>query len=227
MRTDELQQRLTALGFKPGQIDGIYGTLTEEAVFDALDKYAPPVEVPEPPPPSADMDIIPDDWLSDCHMARIIVHWTAGSHKASENDREHYHILIEGDGSLVRGTHTIADNISTGDNDYAAHTKNSNTESIGVSLCCMADAQENPFSSGKYPMTKTQWDVLTSVCAQLCEFYDIDPTPKELLSHGEVQANLGIAQDGKWDYTRLSFDPSVVGAKACGDKLRKETADKL
>ncbi|PLU82213.1 N-acetylmuramoyl-L-alanine amidase, partial [Sinorhizobium medicae] len=35
-------------------------------------------------------------------MGRIICHWTAGAHKASDFDRGHYHILIEDDGKLVR-----------------------------------------------------------------------------------------------------------------------------
>lgn len=41
-----------------------------------------------------------------------------------------------------------------------------------------------------------------------------------MLSHVEVQNNLGIKQNGKWDFTRLAFDLSVVGAKACSDLLR-------
>lgn len=71
-------------------------------------------------------------------MRRIVCHWTAGSHKASALDRTHYHILIEDDGNLVRGTHPISDNVSTADGNYAAHTRRLNTGSIGVSVCCMA-----------------------------------------------------------------------------------------
>ncbi|MFM7792042.1 MAG: hypothetical protein ACKO90_29360, partial [Microcystis panniformis] len=68
------------------------------------------------------MGIVPTAWMPNCSMKRIIIHWTAGEHKASSNDKSHYHILIEDDGKLVRGTHSIKDNVSTADNVYAAHT---------------------------------------------------------------------------------------------------------
>jgi hypothetical protein len=202
----------------------VYGPLTEEACFDALDKYAPLPPLEEIEGPST---LVPPSWMPECDMDKVICHWTAGTHKASGNDAAHYHILVNGDGTLVRGQYSIKDNVNTSDGTYAAHTKNCNTKSIGVSLCCMAGAIENPFDSGNYPMTKTQWDVMTTVVADLCQFYDIPVSTTTVLSHGEVQANLGIAQSGKWDYTRLSFDPSVQGAKACGDKLRKEVSAKL
>ena len=67
MRTEELQARLRALGFDPGPTDGIYGELTEEAVFDCLDKYTPPVEL------VASTGIIPIEWMPDCSMDRIIM----------------------------------------------------------------------------------------------------------------------------------------------------------
>ncbi|WP_330166570.1 peptidoglycan recognition protein family protein [Rhizobium sp. GN54] len=111
--------------------------------------------------------------------------------------------------------------------EYAAHTLNANSGSIGVSLCCMAGASESPFSAGRAPMTRAQWDAMTSVVADLCRRYGIAVTDRTVLSHAEVQPNLGIAQRGKWDFSRLAFDPSVVGAKACGDKMRAEVRAKL
>jgi N-acetyl-anhydromuramyl-L-alanine amidase AmpD len=155
-------------------------------------------------------------------MKRIIFHWTAGVYKASDVDKAHYHFLIDGDGNTVLGVHEVSDNESTSDDDYAAHTFNCNTGSIGVSLCCMVGAVEKPFNSGKCPMKKLQWDKMVVLGAKLCKQYGIKITPKTILSHAEVQTNLGIKQKGKWDFTRLAFDPSVVGAKACGDKLRRE-----
>lgn len=91
---------------------------------------------------------IPASWLSNVDMRRIVCHWTAGAYNPSENELDHYHILIDGDGVLHRSSHTIADNESTGDGDYAAHTLGLNTRAIGVSVCCMAEARENPFDSG-------------------------------------------------------------------------------
>ena len=53
---------------------------------------------------------IPSEWLSKVRMDRVICHWTAGRHKASGLDRAHYHILIEGDGNVVKGDFAISAN---------------------------------------------------------------------------------------------------------------------
>lgn len=164
-------------------------------------------------------------------MKGIVVHWTAGSHKATHFDRQHYHVLIEADGNVVRGIPSIDLNSRPRTKPgYAAHALNCNTGFIGVSLCCMGDFQspsrvsEDPFVPGPYPMTREQWDVLPGVLATLCRRYGIPITPKTVLSHAEIQGTLGIAQRGKWDITRLAFDPSVKGAKACGDLFRGRAA---
>jgi hypothetical protein len=159
--------------------------------------------------------IIPDAWMPNARMQRIIVHWTAGQHQPSAYDRSHYHVLIDGNGRLVRGGAVIGGPV--------AHTLNCNTGSIGVSLACMGGAVEVPFSSGKWPMTPAQWDVLPIVLADLCDRYGIPVGPKTVLSHAEVQPNLGIMQRGKWDIARISFMPEVRGARACGDLFRKAT----
>ncbi len=158
---------------------------------------------------------VPASWMPSVKMQRIIVHWTAGAHKASALDRSHYHVLIEGDGRVVRGTPKIGGKI--------AHTLNCNTGSIGVSLCCMGggDVKESPFNAGKWPLTRAQWEQLPLVLADLCRAYGIAVGPKTVLSHAEVESNLGIKQRGKWDIARLAFDPAVKGAKACGDLMRR------
>lgn len=166
------------------------------------------------------MALIPSAWLPSVRMERVIAHWTAGGHKATEFDRGHYHILIEGDGKLVKGIPSIALNVSPVKPGYAAHTLNCNSGSIGVSLCCMAGATESPFHAGNAPMRSVQWDTLTYVLRELCARYSIPVTPRTVLSHAEVQSNLGIQQRGKWDFTRLPFALDVIGSKACGDKMR-------
>ena len=164
---------------------------------------------------------IPAGWLSNVDMRRVICHWTAGAYTPSENDLSHYHILIDGDGNLHRGEHTIADNEATGDGDYAAHTRGLNTRSVGVSLCCMAGAKESPFKSGSVPMKKVQWETMIEVVAELCKKYKIAVTPTTVLGHGEAQKNIGVVQNGKWDPMRLSFDPSLTKTQV-GAKLREE-----
>lgn len=221
-----VQTRLDAHGFPVGLIDGIIGKKTIASLkgFQASEGLEPTgivdlkteVALRSPAKPT----IIPASWMPDARMQRIVCHWTAGGHKATDFDRKHYHMLLEGDGRLVLGIPSIRLNEAPAKKGYAAHTLNCNSGSIGVSLCCMAGAVEDPFNPGNAPMTKTQWDKLAVVVAELCRRYGIPVTPKTVLSHAEVQANLGIAQRGKWDYTRLAFDPDVKGAKACGDLLR-------
>jgi hypothetical protein len=143
--------------------------------------------------------IVPDAWMPACNMKRVIVHWTAGGYSATALDRAHYHIMIEKDGKLIRGTHSIADNVNTADGDYAAHVRGFNRGSIGVSMCCMAGAVESPFQGGNHPMLEVQWDAMLEVVAQLCIRYDIDVTSQTVLGHGEVERNCGVEQNGKWD----------------------------
>lgn len=161
---------------------------------------------------------IPKSWLVPCRMGAIVAHWTAGAHKASPEDRDHYHILIENDGALVRGEHPIDDNVNIADNNYAGHTRNFNSGVIGISVCCMSGAQERPFKPGKFPMTKTQWEAMAQVAAELCKFYSIPVTPRSVLQHGEVQKTLGIQQRGKWDCMVLPWEPRATDA---GDRFRK------
>src|SRR4030095_16262202 len=114
--------------------------------------------------------------MPDCEMARVIVHWTAGTYKASPLDREHYHVLIEGDGTIVYGIHGIDANAKPAREPRASHTRNCNTGSIGVAVCCMKDAREQPFSAGPFPMTSQQWQIAAEVIAELCARYRIDVT---------------------------------------------------
>ena len=164
--------------------------------------------------------LIPLEWLDDVKMHRIILHWTYGWGTANSVDKEHYHILVQQDGSLVRGNHSIADNVSSGDGDYAAHTLNCNGGSIGVSLCGMVGAKERPFDAGDDPITEEQWLKGCQVVAELCKFYEIDVTPQTVLNHGEVQKNLGIMQRGKWDVLKLPWEPSM-GPEQVANEFRK------
>jgi hypothetical protein len=160
-------------------------------------------------------------------MERIINHWTAGTYKPNATDKSHYHILIDGDGNEVAGDHPISANEKPKGNNYAAHTLNCNSGSIGVSCCSMAGAVESPLDYGKCPLTEAQWAKLIEVNARLCKQYGIPVTPKTVLSHAEVQANLGIRQRNKWDISHLKFRPDLVGAKAVGDELRKQVAKRV
>lgn len=234
----DTQRRLIALGYALPKFgaDGKPGAETAAALCAfQRDRGLPETGMADAPTLDALMTqdvavsqvIVPASWMPAAKMQRIIVHWTAGQHRASDLDRQHYHLLIEGDGTVVRGVPTIDLNQSPARAGYAAHTLNCNSGSIGVSLCCMAGAVESPFDAGPQPMTRTQWDKAADVLAVLCARYGIEPTRQTLLSHAEVQDTLGIRQRGKWDISRLAFDPSTVGAHACGDRLRRETLARM
>ena len=153
-------------------------------------------------------------------MKRIIMHWTAGTYTPNSVDKKAYHKLIDGDGNVHDGTFPISANqapLSKGG--YSAHTLNCNTDSIGVALCAMAGAVEAPFKAGSYPITRKQEEALVALVRSLAAQYNIPITNKTILTHAEVQTNLGIAQKNKWDITYL---PSLgkTTAKAVGDHLR-------
>lgn len=160
-------------------------------------------------------------------MQRTIIHWDAGTHAVSDLARQHYHFIIDGDGEVHSGIYKPEDNLSTKDGKYAAHTLNCNTGSIGVAMAGMAGAIESPFNAGKYPLNEKQFIAMAKLVANLCEKYKIPVTDKTVLTHAEVQPNLGIKQKNKWDITRIPFKPELVGHKACGDYIRKLVTEEM
>lgn len=171
--------------------------------------------------------IIPASWMPDVPMERVILHWTAGTYTPNATDKKAYHALIDGDGRPHRGVASIEKNSGFLKPGYAAHTLNCNTDSISLSQCCMGGAKESPFDAGRWPMKEQQMISAIEATADFCEHYRIPVTPKTVLTHAEVQANLGIRQRNKWDYTRLAFAPDVVGARKIGDMIRARVSDLL
>lgn len=151
-------------------------------------------------------------------MNRIVMHHTAGSMTPSAFDKQHYHRLIDGDGNVHAGLHPISANapgraLTAGT--YAAHTRGLNTGSIGVALAAMANAQwREPRACAAFPRP-AQAEALVKEVARLCVEHGIDPGPRTVLSHAEVQVTLGIAQAGKWDF---DYDP--FGALETRDPVR-------
>lgn len=153
-------------------------------------------------------------------MKRIIIHWTAGGHTPSNLDRGHYHFIIAGDGSVVKGVHPVEANEKPQKGKYAAHTLNCNTGSIGVAVAAMAGAVERPFSAGKSPITQAQLTALAGLCRDLVAKYRIPVTRETILSHAEVQPTLGIKQRGKWDIAWLPGMKAPGNPVEVGDKIR-------
>lgn len=151
--------------------------------------------------------LLKPEWLPRCRMDRLILHWTAGTYEPSLVEEHHYHFLVKGDGTVVRGKPISANVPPLRGGVYAAHTRGCNSYSIGVAVCCMKDAREKPFDSGPYPMKREQWEVMAQAAAELCTFYKIPVTPETVLGHGEVERVLKIKQRGKWDPMVWPWDP--------------------
>jgi hypothetical protein len=172
--------------------------------------------------------IIPARYLDDGHPERIILHWTAGTHEASPDDRQHYHLIITGGGRVERGHYPIRANDSTGDRDgYAAHVRGLNTRSIGVALAGMSGSRERPLHLGAYPLTAGQWRVAVLLLADLCEHYRIPVSPRHVLTHAEVEPVLRVPQRGKWDITVHPETFALVAPTVVGDWLRNRVAAEL
>ena len=155
------------------------------------------------------MALFPGNWLDNGSMRRVILHWTAGTYNASANDKKHYHFLIEGDGTLIRGR-PVKWNEAPISGSYAAHTRAANSGAIGVSVCSMAGAHDTPgLNAGNFPMKKSQWEIMAQITAELCQHYNIPIKRSTVLAHGEVQDILGITQSGKWDPLRLPWKPNL------------------
>lgn len=172
------------------------------------------------------MPLLDESLLPPCTMKRVICHWSEGHYAANSTDREHYHILIQGDGSIIGGDHSISDNVDVTDDDYAAHTRGCNTGSIGVAICAMVGCNEQPFQPGREPMKESQWDTMVQVAAELCKFYSIPVSPTTVLGHGEVQQNLDIPQRGKWDPMVWPWNTSANHATV-GAALRTQVSSAL
>lgn len=158
-------------------------------------------------------------------MKRIIWHWTAGAVGLIDVEEDHYHEIIQPDGTVQPGTWPIEANrspIKAGR--YAAHTLNCNSDSIGLSCDAMSGAQEVPFVWGSNPLTEPQITALLERTAHWCIVYGIPVSRATTLSHAEVQETLGITQRNKWDFKVLPDMTKVESAIKIGDMLRKRLA---
>ena len=164
-------------------------------------------------------------------MRRIIWHWTAGGHTANNTDKRHYHYIIEGDGTVVKGNHPPEANLvlrtPNDSSTYAAHTRGLNTESIGIAVAAMRGATERPFSTGPSPITEAQVAALVALTARLCKQYNIHVDIDTVLSHAEVQPTLKVAQRNKWDITWLPGMSRPADPVHVGTILRNQVSIKL
>lgn len=160
-------------------------------------------------------------------MKRIIMHWTAGGYTPSKLDLSHYHFVVNGDGVVLHGALPVEANKAPLGKAYAAHTRNCNTDSIGVAIAAMAGAKDRPFSAGKAPMTQSQVNAAAALVARLCKQYNISVTRETVLTHAEVQPTLNIPQRGKWDIVWWPHLAAPIDPVAAGDIFRGKVKDSM
>lgn len=157
-------------------------------------------------------------------MKRVIIHWTAGANKANSTDRQHYHYIIQGDGSEIAGIFpVVANEVCRTDAAkralYAAHTGGGNTGSIGVSMAGMAGFKSRN-NVGKYPLTKIQCERMFELVAVLCKRYGIVVNPNNVMTHYEFGlSHPKSASAGKIDIIYLPPYPDIPANKI-GDFIR-------
>lgn len=134
-------------------------------------------------------------------MKKIVIHWTAGTHKPNNTDLEHYHFLIDGEGKKHNGKYKPEDNENCNDGKYAAHTGGGNTGAIGVAMCAMA-GYVSPTKCGEYPITPVQLEACFKLCAELSKKYNIPV--ENIMTHYEFGLkNPKTSSAGKIDITYL------------------------
>jgi hypothetical protein len=162
---------------------------------------------------------VPQEWLPDAPVERLVCHWTGGGYRATPIDRLRYHLLIQGDGRIVRGLWPIGR--------WPAHTRRLNAGSVGIALCGMMGAVERPLDWGPKPISAFQMSRLVAVLAQLVERYELLISPPTVLSHAEVPEVFGLAQRGKWDIAVWPNRDDLSGASPVGAELRRLVGARL
>lgn len=138
---------------------------------------------------------------------RIVLHWSAGTHHASTYEREHYHFLVEGDGTVVEGVPVAANlrRLEAG-NRYAAHTRGMNSYSVGIALCGMHGAVPGG-TFGAFPLLEEQVAEGCIFVGWLCHLWGLPVTRDTVFVHSEAERVHGVEQPGKWDIDVLQFRP--------------------
>lgn len=151
-------------------------------------------------------------------IKRVIAHWSVTKYAFNSLSAKHYHFMVDGDGNVKAGDHKPEANIKPVSGKYAAHTFNCNAGSVGIACMAMLGAK-SVSNYGAYPIKEPQFEAMCKKIAELCIKYDIAVSTKTVLSHAEVQSNLGIKQRGKWDIAVLPY-MGLTDARAVGDYMR-------
>jgi len=161
---------------------------------------------------------------------RVILHWTAGGHLATREEKLRYNYLCEhlagetdepeDDWARVVGGVPPERNLRNLDprrdlpaheepaSGYAAHTADMNSWSLGVALCGMRGAVDRRPSPGVYwgaaPITVQQLRALFGTLVSLLAMHNLEPVPEQLFTHYEAEILHGVDQvpkgPGTWKW---------------------------
>lgn len=141
---------------------------------------------------------------------KVIVHWTAGTLQPNSIDFEHYHYLVNGDGLVIQGKYSVADNDNCQDGKYAAHCGGGNTQAIGIAMCGMSGfISKNRV--GKYPLTSKQVERTFKLIAEVCKQYNIPIDAEHVMTHYEFgRKHPKTSSSGKIDIIYLPSHPNIL-----------------
>lgn len=137
---------------------------------------------------------------------KIIIHHTGGSYKACYVDKQCYHYIIQGDGTIVTGVYKPEDNINCKDGKYAQHTYLGNTGAIGVAVACNYKYSMFDKTSTPYPLNKKQYSSLINLIVELIRKYNIKLNDVTTHYMHDKQKNI---KQGKSDITYLPWEPNI------------------
>jgi len=150
----------------------------------------------------------------------IILHWTAGNHKPNATDKQHYQLLIDGDGNEITNLP-----IGTG-----ANTAGMNSITYNIACCGGLSIS---------PLTKVQCEAMFKAAAQAIRRYDLKL--EDVFTHYEIgelckahtkgeKPNItgllpwnNYLKDniGKVDITILPYEYGAT-VKTCGNTIRNK-----
>ena len=143
-------------------------------------------------------------------MKRVIYHWSGGSYRPNNTDRNHYHYMIDDKGEIFQGKYKVEDNENCLDGIYAAHTGGGNTGSIGVAFLGMFGFVSK-LNTGRFPLTKKQCEAGFELGARLVMKYGLNVNnPLSIQTHyGFGIRNPKTPSAGKIDIIYLPPYPNV------------------
>ena len=141
-------------------------------------------------------------------MYKIIIHHTAGTYSVNSCDKKHYHYIVDGTGTVIKGDYSIHDNDNCKDGKYAAHTYLGNTKSIGVAVACNKDFKLSaPKTSTMYPLNVLQYRALIKLVQRLQREYNVSLS--NIYTHYSFDKSRNIKQ-GKVDITYIPWIPDLT-----------------